>query len=154
VNVHTWLLFLHVTGAIVWIGSGAALLVLQRLLVRADERGALLAIARQEQALGNRLFMPAALATLVAGVAMVALSDAFRFSDLWILVGFGGIALSAVAQTGIAAPAGRRFTALLEAPEGDRAELERLARRMHRGSTLDVAVLLVVVWAMIVRPTL
>jgi uncharacterized membrane protein len=145
---------LHVVGAIAWLGSGIGLLVLHRQFVRAADHAGIAAILRQSKALGNRLFMPAALVTVVFGVALVATEPVFRFGDLWILIGFGGIVASGVAQMAVAEPASKRFMALLTEHDADHPELPAVARRMGVGNSLDVAVLIVVVWAMVARPML
>ena len=144
---------LHIVGAIAWVGGGLGLLVLHRQLARVRDHATLAAIARQSQALGNRLFVPAALATVGFGIAMVVTEDAFRFGDLWILIGFGGIVASGVAQSVVAAPAGKRFLALI-ADGGDETELSGTVRRMTLGDVLDVGLLLVVVAAMVLKPAL
>jgi uncharacterized membrane protein len=154
VNAYDLVKFAHVAGAITWIGSGIALTVLTALLRRTRDADALVAVGERSQALGNVLFAPAALVTLAAGVALVAMEPAFRFVDLWILIGFGGIAASGVAQMALAGPGGERFAALavdrgLEAPETLAA-----ARRMTSGNLADTGLLLVVVWAMVAKPVL
>jgi uncharacterized membrane protein len=144
---------LHIVGAIAWVGGGLGLLVLHRQLARVRDHATLAAIGRQSQALGNRLFVPASLATVGFGIALVATEDAFRFGDLWILIGFGGIVASGVAQSVLVAPAGKRFLALMD-DGGDQAELSGTVHRMTLGDALDVIVLLVVVVVMVLKPTL
>jgi uncharacterized membrane protein len=154
VTSYSVLKLLHVVGAIAWVGSGLGLLMLNRQLVRAHDHAGLLAVGRASQGLGAWLFVPAALLTVGAGVALVLTEDVFRFSDLWILIGFGGIVASGVAQTLLAEPAGRRFTALADEHGLDHPDLEAAARRVGAGNLLDVGLLLVVVWAMVAKPTL
>ena len=144
---------LHVVGAIAWVGGGFGLLVLHRQLARVRDHATLAAIAQQSQALGNRLFVPASLVTVGFGIALVATEEAFRFGDLWILIGFGGIVASGVAQTVVAGPAGKRSLALM-AEGGDEVERSATVRRMTIGNLLDVGLLLVVVVVMVVKPTL
>ena len=145
---------LHIVGAIAWLGSGIGLAVLNRQLLRAQEHVALVAIGRSSQALGTRLFMPAALVTVAFGVALVATEESYRFTDLWILIGFGGIVASGVAQMAVAEPAGKRYLALADEHGTDHPELNPVARRAAFGNVLDVGLLLVVVLAMVVKPTL
>jgi uncharacterized membrane protein len=142
---------LHVVGAIAWVGGGLGLLMLHRAMLRARDYGSMTTIARHSQALGARLFVPASLLTVGFGIAMVATENALGFTDLWILIGFAGIVASGVAESMVAAPAGKRLLALAEEGAGE-AELDDLARRVGLGSTLDVGLLLVVVWAMVAKP--
>ena len=144
---------LHLVGAIAWVGGGLGLLVLHRQLARIHDHTTLASIARQSQAVGNRLFVPAGLATVGFGIALVATSDAYGFGELWILIGFGGIVASGVAQGVVAAPAGKRFLALM-ADGADEATVAAALRRATLGNSLDVVLLLVVIVAMVVKPTL
>ena len=146
--------FAHIVGAIAWLGSGIGLLVLSLQFTAAEDHDGLLAVLRRSDALGKVLFMPAALVTVGAGVTLVATEAAFGFGDLWILIGFGGILASGVAQMAVAAPAGQRFADLAEAGGADRVGMAAAARRMNLGNALDAAVLLLVVWAMVAKPVL
>ncbi|GEM_PF-2033875 len=145
---------LHVIGAIVWVGAGAGLLILNQHLVRVKDYGGLLTVGRASQALGVRLFIPASLVTVGFGIALVATEPAYRFTDLWILIGFGGILASGLAQTLVAERAGKRFLAVAAEHGTDHPNLAVAARGITLGSTLDVGFLLVVVWAMVTKPVL
>jgi uncharacterized membrane protein len=144
---------LHVVGAITWVGSSIGLFVLtRRLLVTKDQAG-ILALGRQSQALGNRIFIPAGLLTVGFGVALVATEAVFSFTDLWILLGFGGIVLSGVAQSTITERGNKRLLQLAE-HDLDDPEFAMAARRVTLGSGIDIVILLVVVWAMVAKPML
>jgi uncharacterized membrane protein len=146
--------FLHVVGAIVWIGSGIGLLMLNQQFIRARDHQGLLAIGHRTEALGTKLFAPASLVTVGAGIVMVATTDALGFGDLWILIGFAGLVLSGVAQLAVAAPAYARFQALVEEYGPESEDVADAARGLRLGNVLDIGVLLVVVWAMVAKPTL
>ena len=145
---------LHVVGAMAWVGAGIGLLVLNRQLIRTRDYAGLLTVSRQSQALGTRLFIPASLFTVVFGVALVATQPGYRFTDLWILIGFGGIILSGVAQMTVAERANRRFLHVAEQHGLDHPEVAGAARRLTVGSAADIAILLIVVWAMVAKPAL
>jgi uncharacterized membrane protein len=145
---------LHVVGAIAWVGGGMGLLVLSRRLLAARDYRGLHDLGQQSQALGTWLFMPAALLTVGFGVALVAAEAAFGFADLWILIGFGGILASGAAQMALAGPAGRRFSALAAEHGFDHPGVAAAARRVTYGNAADVGLLLVVVWAMVAKPTI
>jgi uncharacterized membrane protein len=144
---------LHILGAIAWVGAGIGLLTLTRPLVRGHDYAGMVSVGRQAQALGTRLFIPAALVTVGFGVALVATEPVFSFTDLWILIGLGGIAASGVAQSVVTEPATKRFTAVVSEHGTGHPELATLGRRITFGSSLDVGLLLVVVWAMIAKPS-
>jgi uncharacterized membrane protein len=146
--------FMHVVAAIAWVGGGIGLTIYGYRLRAAGDYASLAAMQRRGEDLGKFLFMPAALLTLGFGIVMVASQSWLSFTDLWILIGFGGVVLSGVAEMGIAAPAGKRFLAAVEANGPRSADAERYAGRSLRGSLLDVTVLLIAVWAMVAKPML
>ncbi|WP_052664251.1 DUF2269 family protein [Nitriliruptor alkaliphilus] len=146
--------FLHVVGAIVWLGSGIGLLMLNQQFIRARDHRGLLAVGRRTEALGTKLFAPASLVTVGAGVVMVATTDTLGFGDLWILIGFVGVVLSGVAQMAVAAPAYTRFQALVEEHGPESEDVHDAARALRLGNLLDIGVLLGVVWAMTAKPML
>jgi uncharacterized membrane protein len=146
--------FLHVVGAIAWVGGGIGLTIYGWRLRKARDLASLAVLMRRSDDLGKVLFMPAALLTLGFGIAMVATTAAIAFGDLWILMGFGGVALSIVVEAGMAAPAGKRFVATVEEHETGSPQADAHAGRMLRASVLGVLVLLTVVWAMVAKPML
>jgi uncharacterized membrane protein len=145
---------LHVLGAIVWLGAGASLFVLALRLRAAGDREGLLALGRHGQALGNLLFMPAALATLLFGVLMVATEARFAFTDLWILIGFGAIAASFAIALGFMTRADARLTALMQEHDIDHPVVAAQLTTVLRLNAVDVGILTVAVWAMVAKPTL
>lgn len=146
--------FLHVVGAIMWLGGGIGLTIFAwRARVAGDQR-TLVAMVERGKDLGNFLFMPAFVLTLGFGIAMVATESIWSFADLWILIGFGGIALSGVAEMAISQPAGKRLMAAVEAHGVGSPEANAAARGSLNGSLVDITVLLVVVWAMVAKPML
>jgi uncharacterized membrane protein len=144
--------FLHIVGAIAWVGGGLGLVILSRRFVAARDYTGLLSLGRQSQALGTWLFMPAALITVGFGIALVATEAAFRFTDLWILIGFGGVIASGVAQMVVAEPASKRFMALATEHRTDHPDVAEAARKLTRTGFLDLGILLLVVWAMVAKP--
>lgn len=146
--------FLHIVGAIAWVGGGIGLVILAQRFVRAKDHAGLLSLGNQGQALGTRLFMPASLVTVGFGIAMVATEPRLAFTDLWILIGFGGILGSGVAQMLVSARNDKRFMELATEHGLDHPDVAAAARKVGYGGVLDVGILLFVVWAMVAKPTL
>lgn len=143
---------LHVLGAAAWVGGGIALFLTTRQLAIAGEHEGLLAVVRQSQAIGNRLFMPAALVTIVFGVLLVATEHTFAFTDLWILLGFGGVILSGVIVMAFAGPVEQRIPELAAQHGADSPEVAAATRRVLAASAADLAVLVAVVAVMVTQP--
>jgi uncharacterized membrane protein len=146
--------FMHVVGAIAWLGGGIGLTIYAWRLRVAQEYESLLIMQHRGEDLGKYLFMPAGLLTIGFGILMVATEAFLSFTDLWILIGFGGIAVSGYAEMGIAAPAGKKFVVAAAEHGPGSPEAAAHAARSARGNLLDVAALLVVVWAMVAKPLL
>jgi uncharacterized membrane protein len=146
--------FMHVVAAIAWVGGGIGLTIYGWRLRAAGDHRSLAVMQHRGEDLGKFLFMPAALLTLLFGILMVATESFLSFTDLWILIGFGGVALSGVAEMAFAAPAGKKFLAAAEEHGFESPQATQFAAASLRGSLLDIVVLLVVVWAMVAKPLL
>ena len=143
--------FLHVVSVVVWVGSGFGLVVLTRLLRRSGDRRGALSLGRQLDTLGKILFMPAAVSTLVWGIAMVVIADNIAFSDAFIVIGFAAIALSVVLSMAVRAPAGMRIAAIVQESGPDDERIDDVFARLMRVNVADLAVLVVAIFAMVTK---
>lgn len=146
------LAMLHGLGVIAWVGGGLALVILHALAVRGDDYDELATAVRQSRVLGACLYGPASLVTAATGIALVATEDVFDFTDLWILIGIGGILLSIPMQVIVADRARSRYLALLADCESDQANLRASARTLTLVNAADIALLLIIVWVMYAKP--
>lgn len=139
--------FLHVLAAIVWVGGG----ILQTILVwrvRKADPAHRLGLARDMRAMGDKVFGAATAAVLLFGVWMVIDREAFAFGDTWIIIGLAGLVLSSAIGGAFFAPKGKALVAKLEGGEA----ADDLLRAISRVALVDQLLLLVVVWAMVVKP--
>jgi len=151
-TLHATLLFVHIVGAIVWIGAGITFLILTRRLSAAQDMTGIRAIGEQAEFFGPKVFAPSAFVTLAAGIWMVAISPSIGFGDVWIVWGLAGVALSVLFGAVLSEKAARQ---LLEATQSDTVDpgvVGALQSRLSTYSTIDVVILLSVVWAMVFRP--
>ena len=148
---YTILKFMHVATSTVWVGGGFLLALVAIRAERADDREAMLVNMRNTGALGNLVFVPAALLTLVFGLLMCWFW--LGFSDLWILIGIAGYATTFAIGAGIMKPTSDRLTAIVE-KEGMNAPALAIGRRMLQIAKFDYTVMLVIVAAMVLKPTL
>lgn len=146
--------FMHITGAIVWLGAGVGLLVLWRGLVKARETDAIRAIGTQNKALSAKVFGPSVLVTLAFGVAMVLDTPAFDFSDLFIILGFIGIGFSGAINGAVADPATKRMVAAIESDGFDSPAAAAARAKIRLAGNLELLVLFAVVFAMVAKPGL
>jgi uncharacterized membrane protein len=142
--------FLHVAFAVVWVGGGFTIMLLA---VRADRAGnveAMLQTMRATGELGNRLFMPASMLTLLSGLTLCWFW--IGFTDLWIIIGLIGFATTATIGSMIFKPTADRMAAMI-AEDGVTPAALDLGRRILKIARLDYAVMLIVIADMVLKPT-
>jgi uncharacterized membrane protein len=145
-------LYVHIVAAIVWLGAGT---VVQYFAARAkgsDDPMEMHRVASDAEWLALRLFIPASLVVLVAGILLVA-DGPWSFDQLWILLGLAGYAFSFLVGVLYLSPESGRIAKLIEThgPTDD-AVLARL-RRILAVSRFELAVLFTVVLDMVLKPT-
>lgn len=146
------LVFLHVSAAIVWVGAGFLIAVLVFGAERAGDRLKEAGHHRDVGWLAPRLFIPASLATLLLGIAVVA-DGPWGFGDLWIVVGLAGWAVSFLLGFFYFKPEGERIGALVEQHGPGHPEVDRRIHRLNVVDRLQLGILFVVVADMAIKPT-
>lgn len=144
--------FLHVGAAIVWVGGLITLTLLNARLATERDPAAAALLGRHAGFFGQRVFGPAAMVTLFAGIGtMVTMRLGMTLWLTWGLVGlFGSIALGAV----VGRRAGLALAKLSSAPDADPVEVERARRRVMLVNLANVLLLVSTVWAMVFKPAL
>ena len=85
------LVLVHVLAAIVWIGAGLMMLLLSTMADRAGDADTFGALVALNTRLGLRLFVPASLLVLVAGLLAVA-AGPWSLGALWLVLALAGFA--------------------------------------------------------------
>lgn len=83
---YTFLLFAHVSLAVIWVGGGV---MVQLFAVRAQMSGdpsRFVTLGEDIEWLAQRVFIPASLLAFVSGVLLVIESDFYGFGDDWIVI--------------------------------------------------------------------
>ncbi len=142
---------IHVSVAVFWVGGGLLLTVLAMRAERAKNPEELAHIARQAVFAGERLFAPAGAVVLAMGIVMV-VNQHIGFGTTWVDIGLVGYALSFATGIGVLAPRARRLVALLDGKGPAAPETQAATRQILLIARLDVAVLLVVVADMLLKP--
>ena len=152
----TWyelLLFLHIVAVIVWLGSG---LLIQILAVRAERAGdveGLRRVASEAAGLGETLFIPASLATVIFG-ALLVIDGPWSFDTLWIVLGLIGYLGTFLTGILVMKPGSEKVAAIMERDQGVMsAEAEVEIRKLLTKGRLDTVVLYMVVAVMALKPT-
>jgi uncharacterized membrane protein len=145
--------FLHVVGAIGWVGGVSLLTVIYTRLTRAQERSVVAALAQVSGFAGGAVVGPAAALTLIFGIATAA-NAGFDFGMLWITWGFTGIllsiALGAIFIRRVIAEIGKLATTA----EPNDPRLRAFQGRLTLLNLVNLLILFSTVWAMVAKPML
>jgi uncharacterized membrane protein len=146
------LLFLHIGGAIVWLGSA---FLMQMLFYRAKAT-ANFALVEGMSAntawLAQRIFIPTSLAMLVLGI-LLTIEGPWGFDMLWIVLALVAFATTFAIGIGVIEPEGKKLGTASATHGPGHPEVEWRSRRMDALMKLDLVLLWVVVLDMTVKPT-
>jgi uncharacterized membrane protein len=148
-DYYSLLKFLHVLLIIVWLGGGFGLVIMatRAELVRDDTE---LAHIVQQAIFMTKVFIPTAIAALILGVVMV--FRTWSFSDLWMIIGLVGFALTVGTGMLVLKPRSDRVGELI-AKEGISPAVVTQSRQVLRIVKFDFVMLFVVVADMVIKPT-
>ncbi|HEX2058970.1 MAG TPA: DUF2269 family protein [Actinomycetota bacterium] len=142
---------IHVLFAVIWVGGAATTQILATRLAGANEPARMAAFAKDMEFVGTRVFMPASVVVLAAGIWMVGISG-WNFTDLWIILGLVGIAFSAIVGATFLGPESGRIGRLIEAKGPEDPEVAGRLNRIFVVSRVELVILLLVVINMVVKP--
>lgn len=151
-TLYELLLLLHVIAAIVWVGAATTYFALE---IRTDLSGNVESEAGHNddaEWLAPRLFIPAALGTLIFGV-LAAIEGDWDFGSLWIIIGLAGFAVSFATGIGYFEPEMKRLAVATERDGATHPEVRRRLANLKMVGRIELAVLYVVVVAMVAKPT-
>ena len=142
----------HVGFAVFWVGGGLLLTALALRAERSKDPEDLATIARQATFVGEKLFAPASGIVLLMGIVMVINSPEIGFGDTWVIIGLVGFAISFVTGIAVLAPRARRLVELFDTVGSTAPQTQAAIREILLISRIDVAVLVIVVFDMLMKP--
>jgi uncharacterized membrane protein len=151
----TWYTFfksVHVVAAVIWVGGAAMIQAFAFRIVRTGDGRRQAEFSKDTEVVGMRVFIPAALVLLAAGIGMMVNLD-WSWSQNWIILGLIAFALSLALGAGFLGPEGGRLAELIEQQGPDTAAVKARIRRILMVSRCELVVLLTVIWNMVVKPT-
>jgi len=151
VSYYEVLLFVHVLGVAIWLGTGFALLVLGDRFGRAGDNQALQSLFGQSEWLATRIFIPVSLTALVTGILLV-IEGPWAFDQLWVLLGLAGFAVTFLTGLLMIKPESERIAAEL-ARNGMTTGVARAIGSMFARQRIDYTVIALVVADMTLKPT-
>jgi len=142
----------HVAAAVFWVGGGLLLTALAIRAERSDDPEDVATIARQATFVGEKLFAPAGGIVLAMGIAMVINSPSWDWGTTWVTIALVGWAISFVTGIAVLSPRAKRLTALFDTVGAAAPETQKAVRELLLIARVDVAVLVLVVADMAVKP--
>jgi uncharacterized membrane protein len=143
--------WVHVTLAVFWVGGGLLLTILAMRAEGTKDPREIVMIARQAAFVGEKLFAPAGLLVLLMGIGMVEHQN-LGWSHFWIIAGLIGYASTFATGIGVLAPLTKKIDKSAETNGAEHPETLALIHRTLLIARVDIAVLLLVVADMVLKP--
>jgi uncharacterized membrane protein len=150
-SLYESLLFLHILGAIVWVGGSITTQVLGARAAKATDPAVIQRFSSEAEWVGMRVFMPASIVVLAAGIWLV-IDNGWDWEDPFVAVGLIGIAFSIVVGAAFLGPESGRVSQLTAEKGATDPEVTKRIKRLISVSRFELLVLLVVVFFMVVKP--
>lgn len=151
-DVYNVLKTIHILAAITWVGGAIFVQIYATRLDRQHEPARLAAFAKDVEAIGNSVFLPASILLLIMGIVLVAYTPGIEVFDLWIVLGFVGIVNTIVLGAAFIGPEAGRLGRAAEERGVEDPEVQRRIKRIFMISRFDLAVILLVVVDMVFKP--
>ena len=142
---------IHVIAAVIWIGGGALLMILGIAAERKRDPVELATVARQAAMVGEKLFAPAGIVVVAMGVAMMVNTN-WGWGHFWVIAGLVGYAITFVTGVAVLSPRTKKIAALTQEKGATHPETAAAITRVLQIVRVDVAMLLLVVVDMVVKP--
>jgi uncharacterized membrane protein len=146
---YTFLLFVHVTMAVIWVGGGLMMQLFGVRAVMSGDPSRLATLGEDIEWIANRVFIPASLLAFLSGILLVLESDFYGFGDDWIGVGLALYATTFLAGVLFLGPESGRV-GKLNAEGSPEAGARTL--RLIMVTRLDLVLLFLLVYTMTVKP--
>jgi uncharacterized membrane protein len=150
--MYTFVLFVHIAAGILWVGGGLFGHVVGVRLAGGGDDQATAGYVSQIEWSGLRLFTPASLIVLAAGIYMVWDNDAWSFGQTWIWLTLAVYASSFILGAAYLGPTSGRLGKVLEEKGPGDPEYKTMLRRLLTVSRIDSVLLLAIVVLMVWKP--
>lgn len=152
-DVNELLVFIHILGAIVWVGGDITVQFLGARAVKATDPAVMQRFGTETEWIGMHVFMPASIVVLAAGIGLVLKNNSsWDWEDPFVVVGLLGIAFSIIVGSAFLGPESGRVGKLTEEKGPADPEVKKRISRLINVSRFELLVLVVVVFFMAVKP--
>jgi uncharacterized membrane protein len=150
-NWYSLFKWIHVTLAVFWVGGGLTLTILGLRAERMKDQREIVTVAQQAAFVGEKLFAPAGLLVLLMGIGMV-IHQHLGWGHFWIIAGLIGYAATFATGIGVLSPLAKKIEHSAQANGPEHPETIALIERILLIARVDIAVLLLVVADMVLKP--
>jgi uncharacterized membrane protein len=151
VTWYEFALWVHVFGAVVWVGGALATQVFGIRILRARDPVRLAGFAKDAEWIGTRVFMPASILLLAFGFVLVEEADwGYPF---WVVFGLAVLGLSVLTGMAFLGPESGRIGKLIEEHGVEYPEVQARIKRILVLSRVELVLLIAAVFDMVVKPT-
>ena len=141
----------HVLSAVLWVGGGLSIMIHAIRAQNARDPEGIVTVARQAAFMGEKVFAPVGLVTFLMGIAMM-INTSWGWGHFWIIVGLLGYASTFIVGIAILSPLAKKIDKSAESNGATHPETLALINRILLIARFDVAVLLLVVLDMVLKP--
>ena len=145
---YEFLLFVHVTAAVIWLGGGFTFQMYGTVVRRGGDTEEIARFAGRAGVLAERMFVPASLLVVLAGIGLM-IEGSWDWGQLWVVFALVTFVASFLTGLLVIAPMAKRLPAVGPAtPEG-----QELIRRLFTMLRIDLVYMYAILFAMTVKPT-
>ena len=151
----TWyefLLFFHISMAVIWVGGGAMIQFMALRILKATDPMRMAEFGQDVEWISTRVFIPTSLLAVVSGVWLVVDSDFWGFGDDWIVIGIILFAITFLAGALFFGPESGRLGKLAETEGPTSPVFQRRMQRLIALTRADLMLLFLIIFDMSTKP--
>jgi uncharacterized membrane protein len=152
VSWYEFLLFFHISMAVIWIGGGAMIQFFALRVLKAADPMRMADFARDVEWLSTRVFIPSSLLAFVSGLLLVIDAEFVGFGDDWIVIGLILYATTFLAGALFFGPESGRIGKLIETEGPTEPAVQARIQRLLALTRADLMLLFLIVFDMAVKP--
>ena len=147
----TWyefLLFVHISAAVIWLGGAFAFQMYAAVVRRGGDPEEIARFAGRAGFLSERMFVPASLVVILAGIGMM-IDGNWDWGQLWVIFALVTFAASFVVGLFVISPMVKRIPAVGPTTPAGQALIERVFTILR----IDLSFMYAIIFAMVVKPS-
>jgi uncharacterized membrane protein len=148
VTWYEFLLFVHITAAVIWLGGSFTFQMYGLVVRRGGDPEEMARFAGRAGSLSERMFVPASLIVILAGIGLM-IDGSWDWGQLWVIFALVTFAASFVTGLFVISPMAKRIPVVGPTTPAGQALIERLFSILR----VDLSFMYAIVFAMVVKPT-